>query len=190
MRLRTIPTLAGFIVLIALTGCGHTPAQESAPPLANRAADHALAMVGKPYRYGGNTPKGFDCSGLVQYSYARVGVKLPHGTRHLLQVSQPVSRNKLKRGDLVFFTQEGKRSSHVALYLGRQSFRACALQRQKCLRRRFQRRLLATSFHGSTAHRDRLTCRAAVRPFMSCCLPSRPCSPCPRRAPTRPALSS
>jgi murein DD-endopeptidase len=79
-------------------------------------------MVGKPYRYGGNTPKGFDCSGLVQYSYARVGVKLPHGTRHLLHVSQPVSRHKLKRGDLVFFTQEGKRSSHVALYLGGNRF--------------------------------------------------------------------
>ncbi|HSW53231.1 MAG TPA: C40 family peptidase [Sulfuricaulis sp.] len=118
MRLRTIPTLAGFVVLMALTGCGHTPAQESAPPLAYRAADHALAMVGKPYRYGGNSPKGFDCSGLVQYSYARVGVKLPQGTRNLLQVSQPVSRNRLQRGDLVFFTQEGKRSSHVALYLG------------------------------------------------------------------------
>jgi cell wall-associated NlpC family hydrolase len=122
MRLRIIPTLAGFIVLMALTGCGHTPAQESAPPLAHRAADHALAMVGKPYRYGGNTPKGFDCSGLVQYSYARVGVKLPHGTRHLLQVTQPVSRKNLKRGDLVFFTQEGKRSSHVALYLGGNRF--------------------------------------------------------------------
>ncbi len=122
MRLRTILTLAGFIVLMALTGCGHTPTQESAPPLAYRAADHALAMVGKPYRYGGNTPKGFDCSGLVQYSYARVGVKLPHGTRHLLQVTQPVSRKKLKRGDLVFFTQEGRRSSHVALYLGDDRF--------------------------------------------------------------------
>jgi murein DD-endopeptidase len=118
MQLRIIPTLTSFIALSVLAGCGHTPAQESAPPLASRAVDHALTMVGKPYRYGGNTPKGFDCSGLVQYSYARVGVKLPHGTRHLLQVSQPISRNKLRRGDLVFFTQEGRKSSHVALYLG------------------------------------------------------------------------
>jgi murein DD-endopeptidase len=122
MRLRTIPILASFIVLIALAGCSHTPVKESTPPLASRAVDHALTMVGKPYRYGGNTPKGFDCSGLVQYSYARVGVKLPHGTRHLLQASQPVSRNQLKRGDLVFFTQEGRRSSHVALYLGGDRF--------------------------------------------------------------------
>lgn len=122
MRLHTIPILTGFIALTVLAGCGHTPAEESAPPLASRAADHALAMVGKPYRYGGNTPQGFDCSGLVQYSYARVGVQLPHGTRNLRRVSQPVSRKNLKRGDLVFFTQEGKRSSHVALYLGDDRF--------------------------------------------------------------------
>ncbi|MEW6330317.1 MAG: C40 family peptidase [Pseudomonadota bacterium] len=122
MRLRTFPALASFIVLSALAGCGHTPEEESVPPPASRAADHALAMVGKPYRYGGNTPKGFDCSGLVQYSYARVGVRLPHGTRHLLRASEPVSRKNLRRGDLVFFTQEGKRSSHVALYIGGNRF--------------------------------------------------------------------
>lgn len=114
--------LTGFAALGMLTGCGHAPAEESGPSLASLAADHALAMIGKPYRYGGNTPKGFDCSGLVQYSYARVGVKLPQGTRNLLQVSQPISRKNLKRGDLVFFTQEGKRSSHVALYLGDDRF--------------------------------------------------------------------
>lgn len=118
MRHRFIPALTCYFTLTVLAGCGHAPAVDSAPTLASRAADHALTMVGKPYRYGGNTPKGFDCSGLVQYSYGRVGVKLPHGTRSLQQMSRPVSRNKLQRGDLVFFTQEGRKSSHVALYLG------------------------------------------------------------------------
>src|SRR3989338_3938794 len=122
MLFRITPILTIFTALVLLAGCGHTPSDESVPPLGSRAADHALAMVGKPYRYGGNSPQGFDCSGLVQYSYARVGVKLPHGTRSLLQVSQPVSRDKLMRGDLVFFTQEGKKSSHVALYLGGDRF--------------------------------------------------------------------
>ncbi|GAB4508944.1 MAG: hypothetical protein Tsb0026_08310 [Sulfuricaulis sp.] len=116
IRFLQIMTCVASITL--LVSCGHTPSLEPTPPLTNRAADHALTMVGKPYRYGGNTPKGFDCSGLVQYSYARVGVKLPHGTRNLLQVSQPIARSKLRRGDLVFFTQEGRKSSHVALYLG------------------------------------------------------------------------
>ena len=120
-----IPALFRFwpliFSLIFLTACGHAPV-DSAPALGSRAAEQALAMVGAPYRYGGNTPKGFDCSGLVQYSYGRVGVKLPHGTRHLLQASRPISRNRLQRGDLMFFTQEGRKSSHVALYLGGNRF--------------------------------------------------------------------
>jgi cell wall-associated NlpC family hydrolase len=118
MFIRFFQITTWAVSLTVLAGCGHAPSPEPALPLASRAVDHALAMVGKPYRYGGNTPKGFDCSGLVQYSYGRVGVQLPRGTRNLLQVSQPISRNKLRRGDLVFFTQEGRKSSHVALYLG------------------------------------------------------------------------
>jgi len=90
--------------------------------MASRAAEQALAMVGKPYHYGGNTPAGFDCSGLVQYSYRRVGIELPHGTSQLRRLSQPVTRRNLQRGDLVFFAQEGKKSSHVALYLGNDRF--------------------------------------------------------------------
>jgi cell wall-associated NlpC family hydrolase len=89
---------------------------------ASRAADHALAMVGKPYRYGGSTPAGFDCSGLVQYSYALAGVKLPRDTQALRELAQAIRANDLRRGDLLFFDQEGKKSSHVAIYLGDERF--------------------------------------------------------------------
>ena len=108
--------------LAIAAGCTHAPVEPSPPDLASRAVDQAVAMVGKPYHYGGNTPAGFDCSGLVQYSYGRVGVTLPHGTNSLRRVSQPVSKSHLQRGDLLFFTQEGKRSSHVALYIGGNRF--------------------------------------------------------------------
>jgi cell wall-associated NlpC family hydrolase len=107
-----------LVILGPLAGCGHTSAENSPSTLASRAADQALDMVGKPYHYGGNTPKGFDCSGLVQYSYGRVGVTLPHGTENLRRRSRAISRKHLERGDLVFFTQEGKKFSHVALYIG------------------------------------------------------------------------
>lgn len=114
--------LSTFIFVLALlTGCGHAPV-EPETTLGQRAVEHALAMVGKPYRYGGNTPKGFDCSGLVQYSYARAGLSLPHGTRNLLRSSRRIARDELQRGDLVFFTQEGRKSGHVALYLGDDRF--------------------------------------------------------------------
>lgn len=111
-----------LIGLGLLSACGLTPSNESPQASASRAADQALAMVGRPYRYGGNSPKGFDCSGLVQYSYARAGVHLPRDTRGLWQASRPVPRQAIRRGDLLFFDQEGKRASHVAIYLGHGRF--------------------------------------------------------------------
>ena len=122
MPFRSLRTLILLFILIAVTGCGHAPVDRSSAELGSRAAKTALTMIGKPYRYGGNTPDGFDCSGLVQYSYGRVGIMLPHGTKSLLAASYPISRKYLQRGDLVFYTQEGKQSSHVALYVGGNQF--------------------------------------------------------------------
>jgi murein DD-endopeptidase len=109
-------------ILLTLVACGHAPVENSSESAGNRVANIALAMVGKPYHYGGNTPAGFDCSGLVQYSYGRSGVTLPHGTNELRRVTRPVARGKLRRGDLLFFTQEGRKSSHVAIYIGNNRF--------------------------------------------------------------------
>ena len=97
-------------ILYALAACGHAPVENPPETAGNRAADIALTMVGKPYHYSGNTPAGFDCSGLVQYSYRRSGVALPRGTDELRRVTRPVARGKLRRGDLLFFTQEGRKS--------------------------------------------------------------------------------
>lgn len=79
-------------------------------------------MQGKPYRYGGNTPRGFDCSGLVQYSYSLAGIDLPRNTEGLWKYSGAIATRNLRPGDLLFFNQEGKRSSHVAIYVGRERF--------------------------------------------------------------------
>lgn len=105
-------------------GCASTPPPVNSvtPKTAERATETALAMVGKPYRYGGSSPKGFDCSGLVHYSYARAGVRLPRDTSGLRDVSRPITLRQAQRGDLLFFNEEGKRSSHVALYLGGSRF--------------------------------------------------------------------
>jgi cell wall-associated NlpC family hydrolase len=80
-------------------------------------------MVGTPYRYGGASPaKGFDCSGLVLYSYGRAGVRLLHGNDFLIKASHPVTLGNLQRGDLVFFNERGIRNSHVGIYLGNGRF--------------------------------------------------------------------
>ena len=80
-------------------------------------------MIGTPYRYGGSTPRGFDCSGLVVYSYAKVGLTgLPHSAAALEQRVRPVSLTELAPGDLVFFQLEGKKTSHVGIYVGGRAF--------------------------------------------------------------------
>ena len=85
---------------------------------AQRAADYAQNMIGKPYRYGGNSPTGFDCSGLVQYSYSRAGLPIPRTTKSQRESSVAVGSQSLRAGDLIFFDQEGRKSSHVGIYIG------------------------------------------------------------------------
>lgn len=105
----------GFLV----AGCASDPvAPVTDPGSAERAAAFARKMVGRPYRFGGATPAGFDCSGLVQYSYRQAGVSLPRATDAQLRLSQPLRGAHLRRGDLLFFDQEGKKKSHVGIYLG------------------------------------------------------------------------
>ena len=85
---------------------------------AQRAADYAQNMIGKPYRYGGNSPTGLDCSGLVQYSYSRAGLPIPRTTKSQRESSAAVGSQSLRAGDLIFFDQEGRKSSHVGIYIG------------------------------------------------------------------------
>lgn len=115
---------SAMVLVAALLGaCSSAPTRApSDAATAARAADQALRMQGKPYRHGGNSPQGFDCSGLVHYSFSRVGVRLARSTDGLWQQSRPITVSKLERGDLLFFDQEGKRSSHVAIYVGNNRF--------------------------------------------------------------------
>ena len=83
----------------------------------------AESMIGVPYRYGGSSPRGFDCSGLVQYSYAKAGITgLPRTTSALERHARPISLAELEPGDLLFFRLSGKKASHVAIYVGDRAF--------------------------------------------------------------------
>ncbi|HEY8249976.1 MAG TPA: C40 family peptidase [Burkholderiales bacterium] len=115
------------IAILALAGCSSTP--QKAPvagsgstrptaDIAGQAAGYAQTMIGKPYRYGGTSPKGFDCSGLVFYSYKQAGVALPHSTEKQRSAARSIKMAELRRGDLLFFNQEGKKYGHVAIYVG------------------------------------------------------------------------
>jgi len=91
-----------------------------APPSSHSGAvGYALSQVGVPYVWGGATPGvGFDCSGLVMWAFAQVGVSLPHSSYAMWNYGVPVSENDLEPGDILFFDGLG----HVGLYIGNGEF--------------------------------------------------------------------
>ena len=116
--------LSPLLLIAALAGCAGAPERAEAPvaratdETARRAVVVAREMIGKPYRYAGDTPAGFDCSGLVRYSYGRAGISMPRATPAQRKGTTLISVRSLRPGDLLFFDQEGKKASHVGIYLG------------------------------------------------------------------------
>jgi len=116
--------LIALLFPLLLVACASAPREDARHEqnVADRAAASALKMVGRPYHYGGASPAGFDCSGLVLFSFRQAGVSLPHNTEQQRRAGQRVKLAELRRGDLLFFDQEGKKNSHVGIYLGARRF--------------------------------------------------------------------
>ncbi|WEG13350.1 LysM peptidoglycan-binding domain-containing protein [Pullulanibacillus sp. KACC 23026] len=114
--------------VLKLTSSGQTQTQpevkaqtESVTPLADQIIKDAESYIGVPYKYGGSTPSGFDCSGLVNYVFAKEGVAVSRTSASLYAGGSHVS--SLQKGDLVFFTTNGAGTvSHVGIYIGNNEF--------------------------------------------------------------------
>lgn len=91
---------------------------------AAQVAIEALSLVGIRYRYGGNSPEqGLDCSGLVRYVFREAdGTDLPRTSHEMSRRGQPVDKQDLQAGDLVFFNTLNRAFSHVGIYLGNNQF--------------------------------------------------------------------
>ena len=117
---------------ILLAACGGVP-HRNEPPLiagspradaANAVLFRAIALVGTPYHWGGNTPQGgFDCSGLVGYVFTdAAGVTLPRTSAAMSELGRrKLAIDSLQSGDLVFFAS-GRSVSHVGIYVGERRF--------------------------------------------------------------------
>ncbi|GAB4349675.1 MAG: C40 family peptidase [Gammaproteobacteria bacterium] len=97
------------------------PRPAPSPSLGATVVQAAYRQLGAPYRYGGATPRGFDCSGLVQYAYRRAGRRVPRTTTALYRTARPVDLGALRPGDLLFFHFDDK-IGHVAIYAGGDRF--------------------------------------------------------------------
>jgi cell wall-associated NlpC family hydrolase len=113
------------LAMLATAGCASSPA---APPVQAPASVPAVvthpgvrvatAMLGAPYHYGGSSPRGFDCSGLVYYAFRQAGFRVPRTTGAQLRHAQAVPLAEILPGDLLFFRQRSSRVSHVGIYIG------------------------------------------------------------------------
>jgi cell wall-associated NlpC family hydrolase len=136
---RDVPIFIFLLMVMAqVSGCASTPAAYNPakpPPQAMRqeersaerdrgeeVADYALSLRGAPYRYGGATRGGFDCSGLVFYTHRQLGLSVPRTSRDQARQADEVKQRKLQRGDLVFFKIGSRRVNHVGIYIGDQRF--------------------------------------------------------------------
>lgn len=116
--------LSGALVL---SGCGSAHRVAESPAAATSSigtevAMRALSLLGTPYKWGGATPGGFDCSGLVRYVHEQIGIATPRTAAEQFEAAREVQLRNLAPGDLLFFRISGSRVSHVAIYTGEGRF--------------------------------------------------------------------
>ena len=90
--------------------------------LRSKLSEELAKEMGKPYKWGGNGPNSYDCSGLMKVVFGRIGISLPRVSRQQALVGTWIAKSDLEYGDLVFFAKDGKTVSHVGVYVGNGDF--------------------------------------------------------------------
>lgn len=138
MRWFPNPPVVLILLALGLGGCATNQnlgaPGEDVDPAPNHTPDPAQAETaqqlwqvferyeGTPYRYGGTTPEGFDCSGFILTAYREaLNLQLPRTTSQMLSAGNVVNRSQLQPGDLVFFNIRGK-EQHAGIYMGSNRF--------------------------------------------------------------------
>lgn len=124
---QTVATLAQRGVTRSLPAVERKVKESPSPQTSNGSQEQILEIatryLGTPYLYGGNSPRGFDCSGFTQYVYQQVGIELPHSSKGQAQSGYKIEVSDLREGDLVFFaTDNDGIIDHVGIYAGNGNF--------------------------------------------------------------------
>ncbi|HPJ39564.1 MAG TPA: C40 family peptidase [Spirochaetota bacterium] len=124
---RTMFVLAAFLLIAGI----YVPEQGGAQsqctpesPVRSCVLDIARRCLGVRYRLGGHTPRGFDCSGFVYYVFRKSGIAVPRTATEQYKTGRKIRRERLKPGDLVFFSRRISRPAvqHVGIYTGNDRF--------------------------------------------------------------------
>ncbi len=119
-RIAEVPVVDVFAS--GVTGALDATSSAPNPTHPNPLTDYLNNWMGTPYRYGGTTRNGIDCSGLVLNTYRDLyGLQMPRRAREQASVGKNVRKTRLTPGDLVFF-KTGLRERHVGIYLGNKQF--------------------------------------------------------------------
>jgi cell wall-associated NlpC family hydrolase len=119
-----VTTMLLLFLVSFLSGCGlHRGGWFYRMDERSRIVRTAERYRGVPYRYGGSTPQGFDCSCYVMYVYQQNGILLPRSVGGQYNAGMPIRLGRAEPGDLVFFrTSRKRRFSHVGIYMGDRQF--------------------------------------------------------------------
>ena len=131
--MKNIILCLGLLAGLLLSGCApvgnisgqhqtYSPSSYSLSPQRRQLMKVAHQSLGARYTWGGKTPReGFDCSGLMQHTYKKAGIRIPRTAAQQRDASRRISRSQLRPGDMIFF-KTGRRSNHVGIYTGNGEF--------------------------------------------------------------------
>lgn len=118
--------LPALLAIFAVSYCTQphlrTTRVAAGPEMRKNIVQTARAQIGTPYRFGGSSPGGFDCSGLAMYVYRKNGIDIPRTATDQFFEGRRISKRNIQPGDLVFFRISGNGVSHVGIYAGKGKF--------------------------------------------------------------------
>ncbi|WP_455234252.1 C40 family peptidase [Thiogranum longum] len=118
--------IIAICLILLLNACSTQPGRPTVATDQRKPPDNARhtvittahEMLDMPYRYGGRSPRGFDCSGLVWYSHRQAGIEVPRTAARQMTAASAVAPQSIREGDLLFFRIDGAKSHHVGIYIG------------------------------------------------------------------------
>ncbi len=143
-RLSMKALVFSLIILVVISACSSSPEKPNAMPHASsgtkapaktyerptplkystghQIVSIAESLIGSPYKYGGTTPRGFDCSGLVYYTHRQSDITVPRTTKQQVHYRPGKSLASAQPGDILFFRIYGDSVSHIGIYAGNDQF--------------------------------------------------------------------